>query len=142
MKQSLVTLAIFVTFVTYGSTQSQKFTVVEASISDMQKALKQHRVTSRELVQQSLTRIALYEDRLNAIVYVNPHALDEADARDRERASGRVRGPLHGIPIALKDNIQTTDMPTTGGALAFAGLLRPYDATGGKKDRDTGPRRL
>src|ERR1051325_1317495 len=138
MKQSLVTLAIFVTFVTYGSTQSQKFTVVEASISDMQKALKQHRVTSRELVQQSLTRIALYEDRLNAIVYVNPHALDDAAARDREGSGGRVRGPLHGIPIALKDNTQTTDMPTTGGALAFAGLLPPYDATVTKNLRDAG----
>src|SRR5689334_20097218 len=114
------------------------FSVVEASISDMQRALQQHRVTSRELVQQSLTRIALYEDRLNAIIYVNPHALEEADARDRERASGRVRGPLHGIPIALKDNIQTRDMPTTGGALAFAGLMPPYDATVTKNLRDAG----
>src|ERR1051325_6520829 len=138
MKKSLVTLAIFAAFVIYGSTQSQKFTVVEASISDMHKALQQHRVTSRELVQQSLTRVALYEDRLNAIIYVNPHASDEADARDRERASGRVRGPLHGIPIALKDNIQTTDMPTTGGALAFAGLMPPYDATVAKNLRDAG----
>ena len=138
MKKSLVTLAIFAAFVIYGSTQSQKFTVVEASISDMQKALQQHRVTSRELVQQSLTRVALYEDRLNAIIYVNPHASDEADARDRERASGRVRGPLHGIPIALKDNIQTSDMPTTGGALAFAGLIPPYDATVTKNLREAG----
>src|SRR4026208_2280243 len=88
-----------------------RFTVVEASITDMQRALQQRRVTSRELVQQSLTRIALYEDRLNAIIYVNPHALEQAEARDRERAAGRLRGPLHGIPIALKDNIQTRDMP-------------------------------
>jgi amidase len=114
------------------------FTVVEASIADMQRALQQHRVTSRELVQQSLTRIALYEDRLNAIVYVNPHALEEADARDRERASGRARGSLHGIPIALKDNIQTRDMPTTGGALAFSGLVPPSDAAVTKNLRDAG----
>src|SRR5438105_10551101 len=104
----------------------------------MQRALQQHRVTSRELVQQSLTRIALYEDRLNAIVYVNPRALEEADARDREGARRRIRGPLHGIPIALKDNIQTRDMPTTGGALAFAGLMPPYDATVAKNLRDAG----
>jgi amidase len=115
-----------------------RFRIVEASITDMQRALQQRRVTSRELVQQSLTRIALYEDRLNAIIYVNPHALEEADARDRERAAGRVRGPLHGIPIALKDNIQTRDMPTTGGALAFAGLVPPYDATVTKNLRDAG----
>src|SRR6185436_14739675 len=95
----------------------------------MRTALQKRRVTSREIVTQSLARIATYEDRLRATLYVNPHALDEADARDRERRSGRVRGPLHGIPIALKDNIHTTDMPTTGGALAFAGLVPPYEAT-------------
>jgi amidase len=116
----------------------QRMTVVETSITDMQRALQQHRVTSHELVQQSLTRIALYEDRLNAIIYVNPRAFAEADERDRERAAGRVRGPLHGIPIALKDNIQTRDMPTTGGALAFAGLMPPYDATVTKNLRDAG----
>ena len=138
MKKSLVTFAIFATFVVHDAAESQKFTVVEASIGEMQRALQQHRVTSRELVQQSLTRIALYEDRLNAIVYVNPRALEEADARDRERARRRARGPLHGIPIALKDNIQTRDMPTTGGALAFAGLLPPYDATVTKNLRDAG----
>jgi amidase len=115
-----------------------RLTVVEASISDLQRALQQRRVTSRDLVQQYLTRIALYEDRLNAIIYVNPRALEEADERDRERAAGRIRSPLHGIPIALKDNIQTRDMPTTGGALAFAGLMPPYDATVAKNLRDAG----
>jgi amidase len=105
------------------------FTVVEATIPDMQKAMAEGRVTSRELVRQYLVRIAMYEDRLNAVMTVNPKAVEEAEARDRERAQGRVRGPLHGIPIALKDNIHTTDMPTTGGALAFDGLVPPYEAT-------------
>src|SRR6185436_1174144 len=114
------------------------FSVVEATIADMRTALQKRRVTSREIVTQSLARIATYEDRLRATLYVNPHALDEADARDRERRSGRVRGPLHGIPIALKDNIHTTDMPTTGGALAFAGLVPPYEATLTKNLRDAG----
>ena len=66
---------------------------------------------------------------INAVMTVNPKAVAEAEALDRERAAGRVRGPLHGIPIALKDNIHTTDMPTTGGAIAFEGLRPPYEAT-------------
>src|ERR1044071_5022699 len=97
-----LTIALLGTFVISAGAQRRPFTVVEASISEMQQALKERRVTSRELVQQSLTRIALYEDRLNAIIYVNPRALEDADALDRERAAGRVRGPLHGIPVALK----------------------------------------
>ena len=103
------------------------FNVVEASIPEIQNALAQKRVTSRELVTQYLARIATYDRMLHSLVTVNPNALKEADERDRERAQGRVRGPLHGIPIALKDNIQTTDMPTTGGALAFAGYVPPYE---------------
>jgi len=106
------------------------FTVVEASISDMQKAMAEGRVTSRQLVEQYLQRIAMYDHRLRAAVSVNPNALAQADALDKERASGKVRGPLHGIPVALKDNIHTaTDMPTTGGAIAYKGYYPPYDAT-------------
>jgi hypothetical protein len=81
------------------------FSVVEATIADMQAAMQQKRITSRGIVQQYLDRIAKYEDRLNAIITLNPRALEEADRLDRERAQGRIRGPLHGIPIALKDNI-------------------------------------
>src|SRR5438132_4291312 len=105
------------------------FSVVEASISDMQKAMASGRVTSRELVRQYLARIGTYEPVLHATLAVNPDALAEADRLDRERARGQVRGPLHGIPVALKDNIHTTMMPTTGGALAFAGYVPPYEAT-------------
>ena len=112
--------------------------VVEASIPAMRTALEQKRVTSRELVTQYLTRIGMYEDQLQAVIYVNPKALAEADLLDRERAQGKIRGPLHGIPVALKDNIHTVDMPTTGGALAFAGLIPPYDATLTKQLRDAG----
>jgi amidase len=114
------------------------FSVVEATIPEMRAAMEQGRVTSREIVQQYLTRIALYEDKLNAIITVNPRALQEADERDRERARGAVRGPLHGIPIALKDNIHTVDMPTTGGALVFDGFVPPYEATLTRNLRDAG----
>ncbi len=114
------------------------FNVVEASITDMRNAMQERRVTSRQLVTQYLVRIGMYEDKLHAVMTVNPQALAEADDRDRERAAGRVRGPLHGIPIALKDNILTHDIITTGGALAFENLLPPYDATLVKNLRDAG----
>jgi len=117
---------------------SRTFSVVEASIPQMQAAMQEGRVTSRELVLQYLTRIALYNSKLNAVITVNPNALREAEALDRERAQGRVRGPLHGIPIALKDNMMTTNMPTTGGALAFDGFIPPYEATLAKNLIDAG----
>jgi amidase len=114
------------------------FSVVEATIPQMQKAMENGRVTSRGLVVQYLARIATYEDRLNAVLTVNPEALAEAEARDVERAAGRVRGPLHGIPIALKDIIQTKGLRTTGGALAFIDLVPSYDATVTTNLRDAG----
>src|ERR1700722_12337207 len=122
-----------------GVLYAQKpFSIIEASISDMRAALEQKRTTSRELVNQYLIRIAVYDHRLHAAITINPNALKEAEQLDRERAQGKVRGPLHGIPIALKDNIQTTDMPTTGGALAFAGYTPPYEATLTKNLRAAG----
>jgi amidase len=114
------------------------FNVVEATIPEMQAALKAGRTTSHDLVVAYLVRIATYEDKLNAAITVNPKALEEADALDRERAAGHIRGPLHGIPVAIKDNIQTTNMPTTGGALVFDGLVPPYEATVTKNLRDAG----
>jgi amidase len=119
-------------------TNQPPFSVVEASIADLQAAMREGRTTSRSIVTQYLTRIATYEDGINAVIQVNPKALEEADARDRERAQGNIRGPLHGIPIALKDNVNTRFMPTTGGALAFDGLVPPYDATLTKNLIDAG----
>ncbi len=118
--------------------QPAPFNVVEATIPEIRAALEQKRLTSHELVTLYLARIGMYEDKLHCIITVNPNALKEADERDRERAAGRIRGPLHGIPIALKDNILTHDITTTGGALAFDGYLPPYDATLVKNLRDSG----
>jgi amidase len=109
--------------------QPAAFHVVEATIPQMRDAMASGRLTSQQLVTQYLTRLGLYENRLHAAIVVNARALEEAAQLDRERAQGRIRGPLHGIPIALKDNIHTTGMPTTGGALAFAGYTPPYAAT-------------
>lgn len=110
-------------------TAAAPVTVVETSMAELRTALEEKRTTSRELVTQYLLRIATYEDQLNAIITVNPRALQIADSLDRLRAAGRILGPLHGLPVALKDNIHTTEMRTTGGALAFADLVPPYDAT-------------
>src|SRR5260221_12861441 len=105
------------------------FDVVEASITDMQNAMASGRVTSKELVLQSLARVAIYKDLLNPVIALNGHAIDEAEQRDIERAQGRLRGPLHGIPVAVKDNIFTMNVPTSGGALAFKGYAPPYEST-------------
>ena len=114
------------------------FTVVEASIGEMQAALREGRVTSRELVSQYLQRIATYEDRINAAISVSAGALAEADALDQERAAGRLRGPLHGIPVAVKDNIHTRHLPTTAGTLRLEGFVPPYEATLVRNLREAG----
>src|SRR6266850_2058610 len=104
------------------------FDVTEATIYDMQSAMQRGRTTSKELVLQSFARIAFYKTTLNPVISLYQGAIAEAEQRDIERANGIVRGPLHGIPVAVKDNINTTFMPTTGGALAFAGYTPPYNA--------------
>src|SRR5579863_7197868 len=103
MKRAFLLLVLSVCAIALSAQEKhsaqKQFTVVEASIPEMQAALREGRVTSRELVTQYLTRIAFYEDKLHAALAVNRNALQEAAERDRERASGTVRGPLHGIPI-------------------------------------------
>ncbi|MBY0505263.1 MAG: hypothetical protein K2X03_15225 [Bryobacteraceae bacterium] len=133
-----ILLLLFTVTFAYAQTRAKPFDVVEATIPEMRRAMEQGRVTSRDLVTAYLARIGLYEDKLHCIITVNANVLAEADERDRERAQGRVRGVLHGIPIALKDNILTRDIVTTGGALAFAGYVPPYDATLVRNLRDAG----
>src|SRR5215475_10994482 len=137
-RRSIALLLLLLGSAFVASAQRRSFTVVEATISDMQRALREKRVTSRELAQQYLARIAMYDDRLRATISVNPNAVKQAEELDLERARGKVRGPLHGIPIALKDIIHTMDMPTTGGAMAFEGFTPPYEATLTKNLRDAG----
>jgi Asp-tRNA(Asn)/Glu-tRNA(Gln) amidotransferase A subunit family amidase len=106
--------------------------VFEASIDELGRRLAAGDVTSRDLVRQSLARIAAYDQAgpaLNAMVSINPRALDEADARDRERRAGRSRGPLHGLPFVVKDNFDTVDLPTTGSSVALATHKPRQDAT-------------
>jgi amidase len=130
MKSLAVCLASALAVATLAlQAQPRSFYIVEATITDMRQALESRRLTSVQLVAAYLQRIGTYEDLLHAALHVNRRALDEAAVLDRERAAGRLRGPLHGIPVAVKDNIHTIDMPTTGGALAFDRYVPPYEAT-------------
>jgi Asp-tRNA(Asn)/Glu-tRNA(Gln) amidotransferase A subunit family amidase len=107
-----------------GTQKPPLYDAFEKTIPDLQEAMSRGEVTSRELVRQYLERIEVFDRRgpvLNSLIYVNPHALVEAEALDRERSSKGARGPLHGIPILLKDNYDTRDMPTTASSLALAG---------------------
>jgi amidase len=108
------------------------YDVVEKSIARLQADLTSGAVTAEQLVQAYLDRIAAIDDagpRLNAVIAVNPDALADARGLDTERRAGQPRGPLHGIPILLKDNIESADpMPTTAGSLALAGNLPGRDA--------------
>ena len=117
------------------------FDVMEKSISELAAALDAGEVTSRELVTSYLARIDAFDQRgpaLNTMVLVNPDALAAADARDAERADGRPRGPLHGIPVVVKDNYDTADMPTSGGAIGLATSVPPDDAFQVRRLREAG----
>jgi amidase len=118
--------------------QGTRVDIVETSIYQLQDAMNEGRFNSRDLVQAYLDRINRYEGRVNATAAISASAMAEATQLDRERAAGRTRGPLHGIPIGIKDIINTTSMPTTGGGLAFAGFAPPYDAPLIKNLRDAG----
>ena len=115
--------------------------LVEASVPELQLALRSHLITSEQLVQMYLNRIAAYDHAgpmLNSFIQLNENALDEARARDRDRHRGLAHGPLFGIPVLLKDNINTADMPTTAGSVALAGSVPPNDATITRKLREAG----
>src|SRR5262245_16141071 len=117
------------------------FDVYEKTIFDLKNAMESGQVTSRQLVEQYLARIKAYDQngpKINSFITVNPRALDAADALDAERRAGKIRGPLHGIPVVVKDNYATADMPTTGGSLALEGFETKRDAFMVRKLRDAG----
>src|SRR2546422_6122706 len=101
----------------------------EATVAQLQDTMRTGARTSRSICAAYLARIAELDRKLHAVLETNPEALSIADRLDAERKAGRVRGPLHGIPVLVKDNIATVDrMMTTAGSLALAGVAPPRDA--------------
>ncbi|WP_020674206.1 amidase family protein [Amycolatopsis nigrescens] len=118
--------------------------VVGLGVADLRVLLDQRKVTSLQLVGEYLRRTAAYENAyagqpgVNAVIAVNPRARAEAVRLDVERRLGHSRGPLHGIPIVLKDNYDTRDLPTTSGSVALRDLRPDRDATQVRRLRDAG----
>jgi Asp-tRNA(Asn)/Glu-tRNA(Gln) amidotransferase A subunit family amidase len=117
------------------------FHVEEAGIAEIHAAMKGGRLTCRGLVEQYLRRIEAYDKNgpaLNAIVQVNPAALAEAEALDRRYAQGGPVGPLHCVPLIVKDNFETIGLQSANGSLALAGFVSPKDAFQVKRAREAG----
>ena len=113
-----------------ASAAGQQFQVMEASISDIHRAMQSGKLTCRSLTQQYLDRIKAYDQQgpaLNAMLYINPKALEQADAMDKAFKRGAELKPLQCIPLVLKDIFDTADMPTTGGSLALKGMQPAKD---------------
>lgn len=142
--RGLAAVAIAVASVTLYAQQPRRAapSLEEVTVAELQRRLTSGALTSRALVQQYLARIDEVDRRgpaLRSIIETNPDALAIADRMDGERRAGRVRGPLHGIPVVLKDNIATGDsMLTTAGSLAMATTPAPRDAFLAQRLRDAG----
>src|SRR3954467_4572418 len=126
-------LIVWVSIAAPGSTQAPSgFPLEEATVGELQDAMAAGRYTSRRLVELYTERIAAIDrsgPTLPSVIELNPDALAIADGLDAERKSGRVRGPLHGIPVLVKDNIDTADrMTTSAGSLALEGSRPACDA--------------
>jgi amidase len=118
------------------------FDLEEATLTDLQVSMAAGRMTARSITEQYIERIEELDRKgpaLGHVLEINPDALSIADSLDQERKAGRIRGPLHGIPVLLKDNIDTADrMTTTGGSLALEGSIPTQDAFIASKLRAAG----
>ena len=137
---ALALTAVLIGGVVQGQSRMQ-VNLANATIADLNVAFNNGALTAETLTEMYLARIAAYDKRgpiINAVITLNPKALSEARALDAERNAGKVRGPLHGIPIVLKDNFNTSDLPTTGGSQLLEGSVPPADAFVVRKLRDAG----
>jgi Asp-tRNA(Asn)/Glu-tRNA(Gln) amidotransferase A subunit family amidase len=136
MKQGIHAMAIAVAVLFTGpahaqTTSASPFQIVEASIDDIHTAFRSGRLTARQLVQSYLDRINAYDRQgpnINSVITTNPNALAEADRLDAAFRTSGLIGPLHGIAILVKDEIDTAGMPTTLGTVVFKDYRPPKDA--------------
>ena len=109
-----------------AQTMMKNFELEEVTVTELQEAMKSGKMSSRQITQKYLDRIKEIDGKLNSVIEVNPDALQIADEMDKERKAGKIRSPLHGVPILIKDNIDTADkMKTTAGSLALLDAPTP-----------------
>jgi Asp-tRNA(Asn)/Glu-tRNA(Gln) amidotransferase A subunit family amidase len=129
------------TAVTVSVQTPRPLVLEETTVAGIESAIRDHTTTCHGLVERYLTRIAMYDKNgaaLNAIVWINPDALKIADDLDRRFAASGPVGPLHCVPLIVKNNYETIDMPTTAGSLSLQGMMTGKDAFVVKRLRDAG----
>ncbi|MDH5316582.1 MAG: amidase family protein, partial [Gemmatimonadota bacterium] len=132
IRRSVALATLITALATPTGARAQEFEVVEATITSVHGALASGKLTCRRLVQGYLDRIASYDQAgpsLNTIQHLNPRALELADSLDAVMRAKGPMGPLHCVPVLLKDQVETRDMPTTYGSALFKGFVPTRDAT-------------
>jgi amidase len=142
MRHLPITLLILIAGLSPAApTQSKSFELTTATIADINAAFDTGILTAEKLVELYLARIEAYDEAgpmLNSVLYSNPRAMERARELDKERKRSGPRSPLHGIPVVLKDNFDTGDMPTTAASFMLEGSIPPDDAFVVKKLREAG----
>ena len=133
-------LLLFITLASIPG-QAAKFELMEATINDINTAFQDGSLTSEKLVKMYLDRIEAYDRKgpeIRAMITINPNAIENARALDKERRKSGPRSVLHGIPVIIKDNYDTVDMPTTAGSVLLKNSRPKDDAFIVKQLRDAG----
>src|SRR5450759_4482504 len=144
-RSSQIALLVFALATPAGAQQPVRshpvFDVTETTIAEIHSAMRAGSLTCRALVSSYLQRIAAYDKAgpaINSLIVVNPAALTVADSLDRRFATGGMTGPLHCIPVIVKDNFETRDLPTTVGSLSLQGMIPRQDAFMVRRIREAG----